>query len=1018
MPAREDTINTALGEVLQELRPTSWRVLAEHQRTLRGSAKRPDVLIEEPAGWPVVIEAERENYASAEDDALARLGAVVESSGREIESAIALVYPPDVREQTGGKALRAALRQTDALEYALYTATSGDAVDRLPSSGWLRGNARDLAMLAHRASTPAPRIERLVDTLEDGINSAYGAFNRHHREHTGDHLGSEIADILGQSDDQGGQTRRMAMTVLINALIFHESLVEAEFKLDDGQRYVAPMRDLTFEVAGFDQQRIIDEWRAILDVNYWPIFATAAAILDRMPLVTADTVLRLLWHAARQLILGGVTKSHDLTGVIFQRLIADRKFLATYYTRPAAAALLAGLALTPDRTPRSADWGDAQAVAALQIGDFACGTGTLLAAAYQRISLLHELHGGDPRQLHAPMMRDGLVGLDVLNIAVHLTATMLAGSHPATPFDGDCLLTMPYGTQNGDSTAIGSLDLLPAEAQGNLLDAAVAMTSGGQAPKEVPDLVSRLGHEQFDLVIMNPPFTRYTGNEGFKIGAGNPAFAAFETTEADRDRMRRALQRARGNGALAGGNAGLAADFLDLALRKANASGTLALVLPLSALSGVDWQAARTALRERFDDLTVVTVAGAKSDDSSFSADTGMADCLVVARQTSERAERSQAERARFVVLDAMPNSSQEGTLLAAEVLRMTSNGSIARLENATSSTALQLGDSTYGSIVDAPLPEDGPWPIAGVADVQLAAAAHTLTLGGTVPLFFEENGREHIPITLIGEIAERGPYHMDINAANDDGTARGPFDIVRPPRDAAPTYPVLWAHNAKRERSLQIEPDSQGEVKNGATEAEGKENLAKAGSIWRSATRAHYNRDLRFNSQSLLAAMTERRSIGGHAWPSVVFADRDHEYAFALWCNSSVGLLLHWWSTNKTQAGRGRTSVTAIPNIPTLDTRALTEEQHTAAREAFEAMRDLRFLPFDQIDEDPARAELDRRLLVDVLGLPGLLCEPDGPMDLLRRKLAREPQIHGGKKSRVVFTDEGEKTERRRDRD
>ena len=1027
MPAREDTINTALGEVLQALRPTSWRVLAEEQRTLRGSAKRPDVLIEEPAGWPVVIEAERENHAGAEGDALARLGAVVESSAREIESAIALVYPPDVREQTGGKAIRAALRETDGLEYALYTATSGDAVDRLPTSGWLRGNVRDLAMLAHRASTPEPRVQRLAATLEQGITYATNAFTYRYPSHAPDSHGAGIAKTLGQSDDPAGQTRRMAMTVLVNALIFHAGLEEAKFRVErdsnaDGParsgRQLRPLAEFQTDYGTYRISELIDEWWRILDVNYWPIFAIAREILRRLPLASLREVFRPLWSATAELVQGGVTRSHDLTGVIFQRLIADRKFLAAYYTRPAAAALLAGLALPPDRTPRSADWGDNQAVATLQIGDFACGTGTLLAAAYQRISLLHELHGGDPRQLHGPMMRDGLVGLDVLNIAVHLTATMLAGSHPATPFDGDCLLTMPYGTQNGDSTAIGSLDLLPTEAQGNLLDAAVAMTSGGQAPKEVPDLVSRLGHEQFDLVIMNPPFTRYTGNEGFKIGAGNPAFAAFETTEADRDRMRRALQRARGNGALAGGNAGLAADFLDLALRKANASGTLALVLPLSALSGVDWQAARTALRERFDDLTVVTVAGAKSDDSSFSADTGMADCLVVARQSGEMSDRRPTERARFVVLDAMPNSSQEGTLLAAEVLRLTSNGSIARLENPTSSTALRLGDSTYGSIVDAPLPNSGPWPIAGVADLQLAAAAHNLATLGAVPLFFDENSGEIIPIVSIGEIAERGPYHMDINAKNDDGTVRGPFDIVRPPRDSAPTYPVLWAHNAKRERSLQIEPDSQGEVKNGATETERNEIRTKAGSIWRSATRAHYNRDLRFNSQSLLVAMTERRSIGGHAWPSVVFADRDHEYAFALWCNSSVGLLLHWWSTNKTQAGRGRTSVTAIPNIPTLDTRALTEEQHATAQAAFEAMRELRFLPFDQIDEDPARAELDRRLLVDVLGLPASICEPDGSIDLLRRKLAREPQIHGGKKSRVVFTDDDETTERRRDRD
>ena len=195
---------------------------------------------------------------------------------------------------------------------------------------------------------------------------------------------------------------------------------------------------------------------------------------------------------------------------------------------------------------------------------------------------------------------------------------------------------------------------------------------------------------------------------------------------------------------------------------------------------------------------------------------------------------------------------------------------------------------------------------------------------------------------------------------------------------------------------------------------------------IWATATRAHYNSDLRFNSQSLIVAMTEQKCMGGRAWPSVIFENPEHEYAFALWCNSTLGLLMHWWATNKTQSGRGTTTVTGIPNIPTLDTRALTAEQHAAAKATFEAMGERCFLPFDQIDEDPARAELDRRLLVGVLGLPESLCDADGPLELLRRKLAREPQIHGGKRTRVVFYetigDNGatvirERTERRSDR-
>src|ERR1039457_4027881 len=69
-----------------------------------------------------------------------------------------------------------------------------------------------------------------------------------------------------------------------------------------------------------------------------------------------------------------------------------------------------------------------------------------LPISYQRIGLLHEIHGGDPKALHPTMMQRGLVGLDVLTVAVHLTAAMLAGSHPDTPFEGECLLTMPYGS--------------------------------------------------------------------------------------------------------------------------------------------------------------------------------------------------------------------------------------------------------------------------------------------------------------------------------------------------------------------------------------------------------------------------------------------------------------------------------------------------------------------------------------------------------------------------------------------
>ena len=136
------------------------------------------------------------------------------------------------------------------------------------------------------------------------------------------------------------------------------------------------------------------EWDRILSVNYWPIFWSAREMLRIMPSATAHAALDQLWRTGQKLVSGGVTRSHDLTGLVFQRLIADRQFLATYYTRPEAAALLAALALPADAPLGGADWGDADTLAAAQVGDFACGTGTLLSTAYQRISLLHEIHGG------------------------------------------------------------------------------------------------------------------------------------------------------------------------------------------------------------------------------------------------------------------------------------------------------------------------------------------------------------------------------------------------------------------------------------------------------------------------------------------------------------------------------------------------------------------------------------------------------------------------------------------------
>ena len=995
----EHTVNDALGEVLGKMLQ-SWRVGGDRRgRVMRGGGY-PDVLLLDASDWPVAIEAKHHgNNSGAEKSARSRLGKRPESGARVVETVIALVYP-DVFLGLSGEELRSAIRTTADLEYALYSHVDGSDMERLPERGWMRGGVIDLAILIHHAAVPKPRIDRLADDLADGVKSAAKIIGN---KDEGGEYSDRLSAVLGQSSDDGKQTRRMAMTVLLNALVFTEALAESGFRVSDGDGgHRVGNVNAFWEGETLLRRELIGEWEAILSRNYWPIFDSAIKILgsdlDKGHVGLSESIaarsMDRLWGTARRLVQSGFTRSHDLMGTVFQRLIADRKFLATYYTRPEAAALLAGLALPVDSPPGGSAWTDRETLAGVQIGDFACGTGTLLSAAYSRLSLLYEIHGGDPRELHGLMMENGLFGIDVLPPAVHLTATMLAGTHPDAPFDGERLLCLDYGDRGDGNVSIGSLELLTAVTQDNLISQAVASTSGARSAGEIRNIVDHIGHGKFDLVIMNPPFTRNTNHEASHSAVHMPAYAAFENSPETQERMAEREKQLAGKSP-ANGYAGLASYFTELAYRKVRPDGKIAEVLPLSALSGQSWDATRQRWRSEYRNVIAVTIAAGKGKDASFSSYTGIAECLVVASRSHGEQD---APRGVFVVLSRQPSSAVRGDLLAVAIHKAVANG-IHRLdEGPLGATRLMLGGEDCGYLIDCPLPESGPWTLVGVEDIELAQIAYHVRRG----LLPTAGGQEYpLPVVNTREIAMAGPVHRRVGSPTD--AERGAFEIVAS-EGGNPNYPVLWWHDAARERQLFVAPDAYGNPV----------DRDEAARIHATATRAHYNCDLRFNSQSLVVAMTKEECIGGRAWPSVIFDNPDHEYAYALWSNSTLGLLMHWWMANKTQSGRGSTTVTGIPRIPTLDVRALSDEQHERARAAFEALNDARFLPFDQIDQDDARKELDRALLVDVLGLPESLCAEGGPMEMLRRKIVAEPQIHGGKKSKVVFTDDGERTVKR----
>ena len=483
-----------------------------------------------------------------------------------------------------------------------------------------------MADLARLLSVAQSAVDAAADALERGIERAAAFLKGVSARRPV--ISQAIANLLGMSDVP--QTHRMACAIIANAMVFHDRVAGMHAGIKLLHLVCAPG-------VPNPQANIVDAWTHILSINYWPIFAIARDIIAQLPTTEASEIIRVMQYTAGEVAASGANVEHDLTGRIFQRLIVDRKYLATFYTLPASAALLARLAVAKLRpkaadAPEGVDWSDAAAIGKLRVGDFACGTGALLSAVYEQFATRHEHAGGNPALLHTAMMEDALYGCDVMPSAIHITGSTLSGAHPNIGFGNTRLYNMPYGRQSDGTVAIGSLELLQSSSVMTLFNTSdPAMRTGSAGEETAAQVVADIPDEGFDIVIMNPPFTRATNHEGAHADITNPAFAAFNATRADQTAMGKRLNQL-GKGSAYHGNAGIASAFAALGHRKLKVGGVLALVLPLSAAVGLSWQNFRDVLARHYTDISVLSIA-ANGKGMAFSSDTGMAECLVVARK-------------------------------------------------------------------------------------------------------------------------------------------------------------------------------------------------------------------------------------------------------------------------------------------------------------------------------------------------------------------------------------------------
>ena len=952
----EPSANTTLGNILQGMLGKAV-VRSENTQVIEGHAGyHPDILVTATGRSPVVIEAEYDPAHNVEPEARDRLNLHVIGQTSPIEAAIALRYPEAVGEAHD---LSAAISGAP-LRYCVFTAEGSDTV-RFPQSGWLDGAVTDLADLVRLVSVPQNAVDQAATFLQEGIDDAANILGEIHDTSPG--ITASIAGLLGMDDVP--QTRRMACAIIANAMIFHDRIAGMHENID-------ALNMVCGDSVPDPQGTTLSAWTAILNINYWPIFAIGRDILSQLPSQTASAVLRRLRRTAASVNGTGVNNAHDLTGRVFQRLISDRKYLATFYTLPASAALLARLAVAK---MDGVDWGDPEAIGKPKVGDFACGTGALLSAVYEQIASRHESAGGDAAAIHPAMMEEVLYGCDVMPSAIHITGSTLAGIQPDVMYGRSRLYTMPYGRQEDGTVKIGSLELLQSSNVMTLFNTSdPALQTGSVGEETAAHINVEIADGTFDLVIMNPPFTRNTGQEGEHIGTSNRAFAAFNASDSDQKDMGKRLERLK-TGTCYHGNAGIASAFAALGHRKLRLGGVLALVLPLSAAAGLSWQGFREMIASDYSDVSVLSIS-ANGDDMSFSSDTGMAECLVVARKVGNK--QSGIDRAEFATLATRPAgfasaSAVAGNIITTDYARKIEDGPFG-------GTRLSVGDMLTGELLTAPCGADGKaWGCVRLSDYSLAETAFALADSRLwLPGSFSFHDLE---IAQLDEVGGMGFYHIDINGP----LPRGPFSKVAASPTA--TYPCLWNHDAKRERYIICAPDSQLEVRQGMEE--------KAATIWATASRAHINRDFTFGSQALAIALTERESVGGRVWPNVILDDKRFDYAFAVWGNSTLGLLSYWWHSSRQQSSKAGMTIRQAETLPVLDFRSLSDEQLATAERIFNEFRELDLMPAYLADADPNRALLDRRVICDLLGFDE---EVYKGVRRLAEKWCAEPSVHGGK--------------------
>ena len=495
------------------------------------------------------------------------------------------------------------------------------------------------------------KAQRSVNTLEEAIAEAKLRLEEDELAATlNAHFGLDRQSGTAGKDYADGCT--IASLLLMNAAMLHQRIAAGA--------WLPGVNGLDgIKAAPNAAQLALRQWNTITRHDFRPVLEPAIEVIWKVQDTGRESglnkAMRHIAAEAERLAEDYADLGADYAGELFNKVMGNQASDGAYFTRPAAASLLARLAL--DAAAPDGDWSGPDAWESNRVVDLACGSGTLLAASLTEVKRRARERGASERQLaelQKLAVEKTIVGLDFNPVSLQLAAAQLTSGNADITYRNMGLHKMPYGPTSDHEGEVraGSLEMLGQRrviGMGDGLDLGEQSIGSerlqlAQDDPMLEDAVDAVLGAR--VVIMNPPFTsREKMGEKFSEGTKKrlrEKVDALERGLVQNDPELDDVVSTRSIGPLFEALAEKCVDAVD---------GVVAMVWPTVVFTGPDALSLRRIFASRFHIHTLITCH--QPGNINLSQNTSINESLIIARRHESR--KGAKPPTRIISLDKMP---------------------------------------------------------------------------------------------------------------------------------------------------------------------------------------------------------------------------------------------------------------------------------------------------------------------------------------------------------------------------